>query len=290
MKDSAAATKKVLFTVNAILSTIAISDFIDFRRSAAKKHVETKQAQDLLKMKNRMAAENESYLSRISEVQELPIPEYTYPEKATQTVKKINTVVENIENEDIPEFNKILNNCIELSKKGNEDPSLLSNPDIVEKIHKNFNDLTSIGNKISQKLSEGNKLTNELQNELLKQINDLNGGKGSGSASNLFIDNFSVLIENFHDFLSSLTLVQHFSLVNILIGTLVLNSLTTIIFIFYSDFLIKFFNLEQKFPSLSKFIKIRKKFQQFYFLLNILIIIIAIGFMIFVNYLMFIDS
>ena len=75
-----------------------------------------------------------------------------------------------------------------------------------------------------------------------------------------------------------------------LTGLLILNCLLTLIAVFYGESLIIYFNLENKFPRFAKFIKLRSKFQQFYFFVNSIIIFIAIVAMIYANYLMFINA
>ena len=44
----------------------------------------------------------------------------------------------------------------------------------------------------------------------------------------------------------------------------------------FGNEIIKYFKLEEKFPSFAKFIQLRRKFQQYYFILNIILIIIII--------------
>lgn len=112
--------------------------------------------------------------------------------------------------------------------------------------------------------------------------------KGSGSSN--FTESITQLILEFQDLITSLSLIQKLTLINILTGVLILNCLLTLIAVFYGESLISYFNIEQKFPRLTKFIKLRSKFQQFYFFVNSIIIIIALVIMIYANYLMFIYS
>ena len=64
-------------------------------------------------------------------------------------------------------------------------------------------------------------------------------------------------------------------------------SLFSIIVIFYGESLVNNLKLKTKYPKLAKFIKYRSKLQQYYFLVNI-VIIGEIIIMIIANYLMFI--
>ena len=113
--------------------------------------------------------------------------------------------------------------------------------------------------------------------------------KFRGSGSNNFSDNIIQLLLEFQELISSFSLIQKLTIINMLTGALVLNSLFSIIVIFYGESLINYFLLETKFPKLAKFIKYRNKLQQYYFLVNIIIIIVAIVIMIYANYLMFIN-
>ena len=93
-----------------------------------------------------------------------------------------------------------------------------------------------------------------------------------------------MLIQNIQEFLSSLSLIQNLAIFNISIGTLILNALITIITIFYSDFLIDYFRLESKYPRIAKFIRLRKMFQDFNILVNIIVIVIVLMFIFYVNF------
>ena len=66
-------------------------------------------------------------------------------------------------------------------------------------------------------------------------------------------------------------------------------TLFSIISIFYGEKLITYFDLENRFIKLSKFIQIRRKFQQYYLLLNISLIIIVLLLIIYVNIIEFIS-
>jgi hypothetical protein len=108
----------------------------------------------------------------------------------------------------------------------------------------------------------------------------------SGSKNKFFGDN---VIDNFQIYLSSLPIEKVGALGHILISVAILFSLITIITIFYGDSLIKYYNLEVKYPRLARFIQLRRKFQQYYFLLNIIIIILALLLIIYVNLIVFIN-
>ena len=55
----------------------------------------------------------------------------------------------------------------------------------------------------------------------------------------------------------------------LLINSVILSNLISIGFIFFGNYLLKKFNIENKYPSLKKIIELRLKFQQFYLILNL---------------------
>jgi hypothetical protein len=124
-------------------------------------------------------------------------------------------------------------------------------------------------------------LSNKKLEELNKMLEDI-----FRPSSKFFGDNF---IENFQNYLSSLPLEKIGALGHILISLAILFSLISIIFIFYGDSLIKYFNLENKYPKLAKFIQLRRQFQQYYFIFNITIIILSLLLIIYVNLIVFIN-
>ena len=57
---------------------------------------------------------------------------------------------------------------------------------------------------------------------------------------------------------------------------LIASSLISIVFIFFGEFLIKRFDLENKYPKLAKIIALRRKFQRYYLILNVIYIAFAV--------------
>lgn len=91
------------------------------------------------------------------------------------------------------------------------------------------------------------------------------------------------LMEKWNLFISQLTLEQLGAVAHILSSILILFCLSTIIMIIYSDYLIKYLNLELKYPRLARYIKIRRTFQQYYLFINFMLIIVTLFAVIFVN-------
>jgi len=98
---------------------------------------------------------------------------------------------------------------------------------------------------------------NEAKNELSKIIDAISSNR------NQFINDLSEMIARYKDFLSSLTLEQLLPFLNIL-GLIVITScLISIAMIFYGDYIIKYFELEKRYPKMAKIIRLRIKFNFF---------------------------
>lgn len=120
---------------------------------------------------------------------------------------------------------------------------------------------------------------NKSTTELLKFLEDLKSKFNSDDINNI--------IENFKVYLSTLNTFELCVLFNIFVSIFITFCLISIILIYYGNFLINYFNLENKFPKLAKFIQMRRTFQEFYMLLNFSLIFIALIFMIYVNFVTF---
>lgn len=105
--------------------------------------------------------------------------------------------------------------------------------------------------------------------------------------NNKFLDNiydfFSKISTKFNDYLGILNSEQLLALGNLLASITIFYCLFSLFVIFYSDFLIKYFKLEEKHSKLAKFILIRRKLNQYYFGINLFIIFVLLLILIFFN-------
>jgi hypothetical protein len=101
--------------------------------------------------------------------------------------------------------------------------------------------------------------------------------------------NKSQYLESLQSFFDGFNYEQNLAMSNILGSMFIIFSLFTIISIFYGEMLITYFDLENRFPKVAKFIQIRRKFQQYYLLINIGLIIIVLLLIIYVNIVEFIS-
>ena len=80
------------------------------------------------------------------------------------------------------------------------------------------------------------------------------------------------------NYLDSLTLLQEGGLFHIMIFSTILVIIFDILGIFFGNEIIKYFNIENKFPSLSNFFKLRAELQRYYLMWNItLLFVLCIG-------------
>lgn len=139
------------------------------------------------------------------------------------------------------------------------------------------NDLAHHTSNVTNEISDSNKILSEIKT-IVDQL--INSGSGS-STNNKFISEYKLELDNY---LASLTTEELGALGHISVSLFILFCLFSIIVIYYSEFLIIKLKIEEKYPKLAKFIQLRRKFQQYYFLLNICLIILALLFVIYINF------
>jgi hypothetical protein len=99
--------------------------------------------------------------------------------------------------------------------------------------------------------------------------------------------NKSQYLDSLLQFFDGLNYQQNLAVVHISGSMFIFFSLINIISIFYGEKLITYFDLENRFPKMAKFIQIRRKFQQYYLLINIVLITIVLAIIIILNILEF---
>lgn len=150
--------------------------------------------------------------------------------------------------------------------------------------------IVSITRNLDIKKQERNKLENELEDnnltdiqksKILKEIKELRAKENYNE--NNIINSFTKMDKEIEEFYDSITNdkskflpidisklldnfdpIQKFAFAILCFSQVVLSSLISIIFIFYGDYLIRRFDLENKYPKLAKFIQLRRKFQNYY--------------------------
>ena len=92
------------------------------------------------------------------------------------------------------------------------------------------------------------------------------------------------IMDKINSLYSPLNFEQHWARSHIFACILMLILIISIISIIYSDFLLNYFKIEEKFPRLGRIIKYRRLFQQYYLIINLLLIILTLLATIFINY------
>lgn len=108
-----------------------------------------------------------------------------------------------------------------------------------ENLHKEVSDMLSVTEKI---------------NKLLDGFS-----KGSGEGNN-----FMPSLNGLYDYLNNMSLLEEASLLHILLFLVIILTVFNILVALFSNEIIKYFDLEQKYPSLDAFFKLRIKFQRYY--------------------------
>jgi hypothetical protein len=138
------------------------------------------------------------------------------------------------------------------------------------------NEIQSCLNKNNEQLES----IKEQNNTILENIKELIDSSTKDGSSNLISSNYLDSLQHFFD---SLSFEQTLAITNISGSIAILFSLFTITTIFYGEYFISYFKLEDKFPKIAKFIQIRRSFQKYSLLLNYLLIIIILIGIIYIN-------
>ena len=161
----------------------------------------------------------------------------------------------------------------------------------VNPVEKNFlqEEINNLNHQIESKLSLAQDNINAIksnftltQTELLKIIEDF---KRDGGGGNKFIESdlLNKILDNFNHYLSTLNLEQSLAITNLFGIFIILVTLISIIFIFYGNIILNYFNLEDRYPKIANIIILRRKFQQYYLLWNIVLITIVLVVMFLIN-------
>jgi len=98
------------------------------------------------------------------------------------------------------------------------------------------------------------------------------------------------LLENWKSFLEHLTFEQLGAVVHFSTALFIFSCLLNIIATIYSGFLLDYLKLETKYPKIARFIKLRRKFQQYYLFIYFTFIILTLIAIMFINLKLFISS
>nr|QWL17543.1 hypothetical protein [Chroogomphus rutilus] len=128
---------------------------------------------------------------------------------------------------------------------------------------------------IEQNFQKSNNDLNSIVDSIEKYINSKN--------NNNFTDSFMNLIHDLNGIIQNMPVEQNIAFINISGAFFIIFSIFSILTVFYGDYLITKLNLENKYPKLGKFIKLRRKFQHFYILTDASITLIILFIIIYIN-------
>jgi len=140
------------------------------------------------------------------------------------------------------------------------------------------NNLESLTNKNNEQLD----IISEQNKAMLETIQELAKSK-SNSSSNYISDIF----DSFQKFFDSLNFEQTLAITHISGSILIIISLLSIITILCGDYLVKYFNLENKYPKIVRFIRFRRNVKNIEIFLTLIIIFIVLFTIIYINILIF---
>lgn len=153
----------------------------------------------------------------------------------------------------------------------------------LDNIKKQVTDLntTSDNNNISksfQSLTDESSKVNSFIDKVLELIST---PTSSGSNNNNI--SLQIFIDNYYQFFESLNIIQKGALTHTLFCIGLLFCIFDILVAYYSDKIIIYFNLEQKYPKLAKYIQLRRTFQNYYIKFNFILIIVLTLFVLYTN-------
>nr|YP_009327843.1 hypothetical protein [Epichloe festucae]APB96802.1 hypothetical protein [Epichloe festucae]APB96862.1 hypothetical protein [Epichloe hybrida] len=209
-------------------------------------------------------------------------------------------------NRNIQDMNQKIDSLYDNMEKTNKDKNeIIDMQNSFKEVKNSLNELSNINKKYWDKPSENvdenfSKLFESYKEEFgwaferAQEITDKVNKKYSqfeSSINKLADDNYVIkLINEFNNYLSNLTITEICLVINISSSIFVLTCLVTILFSVYGNKLIDKLNLEQKYPKLASFIKLRVKLQHTYVFINTLLIIIALILMIIINFITLVNG
>ena len=128
-------------------------------------------------------------------------------------------------------------------------------------------------NETTDKIQNNSTIINEAMKIWENTKNQVLGGD--------FIQN---ILENIKLLLSQLNFEQLLAISHIFSSIFILLCLVSIITIIYSDYLLNYLKIEEKYPRLGKIIRFRRAYQQYYLILNLLLIIITLLATMYIDY------
>jgi hypothetical protein len=189
--------------------------------------------------------------------------------------------------------NQILSRFWELNNKYSELNKKIENADNLNEELLNSENLDIPNDVIIEKSNKlinlAENVTEELRssNDKLEKVIDIVKTTTIDSTTN-FIKDFNPF-ESLQQLYSILNFEETLALTHLSAAIAILLCLISLVTVFYSEKLIVYFKIEEKYPKIGKFIQLRRKFQNYYFIWNVIIILFVIIGMIYINILILIS-
>ena len=176
--------------------------------------------------------------------------------------------LENIQNESkANELNSLQNEMVTTRESIERNRDLFNKATTKEEFEK-------CAQNLSDDLDKSSSLVERCVNIVKRKFTD--DGEG-------LFDKITKFYIEYNNFIDGLTIHQLGSLFNLLAAIFISLCIISVIIIIYSDKLLKYFQIEEKYPRLAKLIILRRKLQNIYLLINLLLIIITLAIVIYIN-------
>ncbi len=164
------------------------------------------------------------------------------------------------------------------------------NADIIQNVSDKTDDTNNLGTYIDQLLKNDSLNEQEVKekigesvSKIINNANDIqnfiveyfSSNSTDGGVKN-FIGGSNINLESLSAYLDSLSLLQESALLHICILITILIVLINIFAALFANEILNYFDLENKYPSISGFLKLRAKLQKYYLTWNILLLLIII--------------
>jgi len=163
----------------------------------------------------------------------------------------------------------------------------------LESAQSHMNRYMALKNKVEttteDAVSEDTRKSLEEMSNILEKVNELLQGGGPKNSSSFTVNSINDMIRQYTDYVNSLELTQLIALSNLIITVLLVYNIFTLLMIFFSEYLIKYFNLESKHNLIARIIKYRRRVQKINLYFSIIVIVGCLVTLLWFNLLMFIS-
>ena len=129
--------------------------------------------------------------------------------------------------------------------------------------------------KVTEVVEKYNSKSEELVSNLEVLRDFVKKGFEENSSKFRSIEDIQNFIISYQDWLNTLSVSHRGAILHLCFSVTILFCLVSMISVFIGDQLIIYYNLENKFPRLARFIQLRRKFKKYYFMLDSLIILFS---------------